>query len=210
MAIWRSRKGLAGVLATAALLLSIGLAGYFLDRVAPGEYILVETVGRLQTELVAGNYTDGHMCFDFPTYGVNERDRKVEMFVGKAPGSYRLAYGSGFFAGGLVSSGGASGLKFVDRLPFTAHEQVDTGNGSSTVSITITEGGEVLLQGELINGTLRLGPGHSWTSSYDVVKEYQNRGDGCCNGTTCWIRYIGSTTIKNYGVWKRSGLVSGS
>jgi hypothetical protein len=202
----RRNRGRLVAVAAAVILPCIGLATSYVYSVESDVYLLVDTVSQLHTELVAGNYTDGTLCFDFPTYEVNEKEKKVEMFIGKAPDHYRLAYGSGFFAGGLVSSGGASGLKFVDRLPFTTVEDIDGGNGSFAVKVTVTADRMVLLEGKPFNGTHGLEQGQSWRFSYDVVREHQNCGDGCCNGTTCLIRYVGSTEIRNYGVWKKSGM----
>lgn len=202
-----ARKHQMVLLAAAVVMLpSLGIATSYIHSVDTDVYLLVETVSDLRTGLIEGNYTGGHLCFDFPTYGVDDAQQKVDLFVGKPPGEYRLAYGSGQFAGGLVSSGGASGLRFIDRLPFRAEEEVDDGNGTFTVNVTVTENMEVLLEGRPFEGDFRLGTGKSWTSSYDTVKEHQNAGDGCCNGSVCKIEYIGKTTITNHGMWKKSGV----
>ena len=202
----RGNRSVLLVAAAAVMLPGLGIATSYIYSVDSDVYLLVDTVSDLRTELVEGNYTDGHMCFDFPTYEVNGGAHKVNLFIGKPPGHYSLAYGSGRFAGGLVSSGGASGLRFTDRLPFTTSEEVDGGNGSFLVRITVTEKMDVLLEGKPFSGAFRLEPGRSWTLSYDVVKEHQNGGDGCCNGSACKIEYIGKTTIKNHGIWKKAGV----
>jgi hypothetical protein len=170
------------------------------------EFLLVETVGELHTKLVEGNFTDGHICFDFPTYSVDTAGHRVHQFAGKPPEKYRIAYGSGFFAGGLVSSGGASGLGFIDDAPFRAEESVDDGNGTFTVDVTVNDDMDVILEGKPFDGPYKLAPGKSWTLSYDIVREHQNEGDGCCNGSICKIEYIGSTTITNHGMWRKSDL----
>ena len=193
-------------LIAAVMLPSLGIATSYIHSVDTDVFLLVETVGELRTELVEGNYTDGHMCIDFPTYGVDEAEHKVVLDVGRPPGHYRLAYGSGFSAGGLISSGGASGLRFIDGLPFSAEEQMDDGNGTFTVNVTVNEKMEVLLEGKPFDGAYRLGSGKSWTLSYDTVREHQNAGDGCCNGSICKIEYIGKTTITNHGMWKKSNV----
>ena len=196
-------------LIAAVMLPSMGIATSYIHSSDTDVFILVETVGDLRTTLVGGNYTDGHMCIDFPTYSVDEAGHKVHQFAGGPPGHYRLAYGSGFSAGGLVSSGGASGLRFIDRLPFTTEENVADGNTTFTVNVTVTEKLDVILEGKPFDGAFCLHPGTNWTFSYDTVKEHQNAGNGCCNGSVCKIEYRGWTTITNHGFWKKSNVEFG-
>jgi hypothetical protein len=205
-----SRRNVLASLMVAAVLPSLMVTAWCVHPIDMEGFLLVETVGELQTKLVEGNYTDGTICFDFPTYSVDAAGHRVHQFAGEPPEKYRLAYGSGFFAGGLVSTGGASGLKFVDELPFSAGERVDDGNGTFTVNIKVNGNMDVILEGKPFNGQFRLAPGKSWTLSYDIVREHQNEGDGCCNGSICKIEYIGSTTITNHGMWNKSAVEFGN
>jgi hypothetical protein len=150
-----------GVAVATLMVMCMGIAASYIHPVDSDVYLLVDTVSDLRTELVEGNYADGHVCFDFPTYHVNEDAHKVNLFTGTPPDHYSLAYGSGYSAGGLVSSGGASGLRFMDNLPFTTSEEVDGGNETFTINITVTEKMKVLLEGKPFNGTFRLEPGRS-------------------------------------------------
>jgi hypothetical protein len=193
-------------LIAAVMLPSLGISTSYIHYVGSDVFLFVETVGDMRTTLVEGNYTGGHICFDFPTYSVDEASEKVHQFAGSLPGHYRLAYGSGFFAGGLVSSGGASGLVFIDELPFTAREDVSDGNTTFTVKVTVTERLEVLLEGGPFDVAFRLDAGTQWKLPYDTVKEHQNAGDGCSEGSVCKIGYTGKTTITNHGFWARSNV----
>jgi len=193
-------------LIAAVMLPSLGIATSYIHFIDSDVFLFVETVGDLRTTLIEGNYTGGHISFDFPTYSVDEPGQKIHQFAGSHPGHYRLAYGSGFFAGGLVSSGGASGLVFIDKLPFTTEEFIGDGNATLTVKVTVTERLEVLLEGGPFDVAFRLDPGTQWKLPYDTVKEHQNAGDGCSEGSVCKIGYTGKTTITNHGFWTRSNV----
>jgi len=188
---------------------SMYLAGWNVHPVGLDGFLLVETVSELHTGLVEGNYSGGTICFDFPTYDVDLAAHKVHEYLQKPPREYRAAYGSGFFAGGLVSSGGASGLRFIDKLPFKTTESLSDGNGTFSVNVTIDANLDVILEGKPFEAPYKLAPGKAWTLSYDVLRDFQNPGDGCCNGSFCKIENVGHATITNHGVWKKSDVVFG-
>ncbi|UCH89908.1 MAG: hypothetical protein JSV49_04495, partial [Thermoplasmata archaeon] len=158
-------------------------------------FLLVEWISYHYTELISGNYTDGHTCFDFPMYFIDEENKTIDVWWDLSQDNFILAYGSGMFADGLVDSGGATGLNFFNILPFNKIKKVFMGNNSFNVSLTITENFEVY-----INDSDLLESGDSIMYTYDYNYEYQNHN----SNETCIIRHYGVTVIKNYGIWKKS------
>ncbi len=160
-------------------------------------YLLVETILYSGTELISGNYTDGTLCIDFPTYSIDEENKTVHHYMGSKQENFKLVYGSGELAGGIMRTGGATGLIYVNELPFKRIEHISQGDSYFNVSITVTENLAVY-----INESYLLSPGSSVNYTYDFEREYQNQLSG--SNETCIIRYSGTTRITNYGIWKKS------
>ena len=180
-----------------------GVCGYLIYYFFwPGnEFLLVETERRWHSELVEGNYTDGHLCFDFPMYSIDEKNQKIEDWGNTKKVNFKVVYGSGSFGGGLIDSGGASGLDYINELPFQTEENVKYANSYFSINISIKKDYRVF-----INEIEQIKPGERKIFSYDIIKKYTNQyldeQDGT-NNTTCLIRYTSNTTVKNYGFWKK-------
>ena len=165
-------------------------------------FLLVETERVWHTELVEGNYTDGHCCFDFPMYSIDEDNKTIYDRGNTKNNSFKVAYGSGSFGNGLIDSGGASGLQYINELPFNKRERVRFADTYFFINITIKDDYQVF-----INETELLKPGESKIYTYDIVKEYTNHfveGDDDVMNSICVIRYTSNTTVKNYGHWKKA------
>ncbi|MDI6916705.1 MAG: hypothetical protein QMC80_02785 [Thermoplasmatales archaeon] len=165
-------------------------------------YLLVETIAHTGTALVSGNYTDGTLCIDFPTYSIDEGNKTLHHYMGSEQENFKLVYGSGELAGGIMKTGGATGLTYINDLPFFKTEKISMGNTYFNITITITENFEVY-----INDTYLLSPGTSINYTYDFEDVYQNRNS---SNETCVIRYSGNTRITNYGIWKKSMIEFGN
>ena len=188
------------------LFLFVSILSYFIYVfIIDDNFLLVETERRWSTELISGNYTDGHMCFDFPMYSIDENNRKIDDWGNKRQTNYKLVFGSASFGGGLKDSGGASGLDYIKEFPFYEEERVPIGESYFMINITITENLKVF-----INDSLEIKQGKSKIYSYDFIAEYTNKGYNNelenQSNQTCMIRYRGSTTVKNYGFWKKSDI----
>lgn len=166
-------------------------------------FLLVETKREWDTELIEGNYTDGHICFDFPMYSIDGENKIVDDWGNAKKDSFKVAYGSGNFGSGLMDSGGASGLEYVDELPFHNRERVKYADTYFFINISITKDCKLF-----INDTELL-PGESKVYSYDIIMEYTNRfvdEENNVNNSTCLIKYKSNTTVKNYGQWKKASV----
>jgi hypothetical protein len=106
----------------------IGLVVFFIYQEYNSEYLFVETEHHWRTELVSGNYTDGHECFDFPHYSVDEKNHIIDDWENEKHSDFKVIYGSGNFGSGLIDSGGASRLKYLKELPFNVKERIPFGN----------------------------------------------------------------------------------
>lgn len=200
----RSRSKFIIIFIIIVLILIFSIFGYllYLFIAVDDDFLLVETERRWYTELISGNYTDGHMCFDFPMYSIDENNRKIEDRENTKQTGYKLVYGSASFGGGLKDSGGASGLNYINDFPFLTEERVPVGESYFIINITITGNLKVF-----INDSFEIKQGESKIYSYDFIAEYENKGirDEIIdpNNQTCMIRYRGNTTVKNYGIWKK-------
>ena len=167
-------------------------------------FLLVETERVWHTELASGNYTGSHMCFDFPTYQMDQEGRKLEDWGNSKRSSFKLAYCSGSMAGGLLESGGASGVDYIDHLPFEVGESIPFGASRFKVNVTVDEDLNVLL-----DRTEKLLRGETRHFDYDLVVEHPYQDMETGENRTCMVRYVQNTTITNYGIWKLSEIEFG-
>jgi hypothetical protein len=190
------------VAAALVLLIAIsvtgGIGAYLMIR-ENASFLLVETDRTWHTELVSGNYTDGEMCFDFPTYYIDRDRHRLEDWGNDRQSGFDLVYGSSSSAGGIMESGGASGLEYIRSLPFTEEEWIPWGQSEFFINVTVTEGLDVF-----VNGTIPLERGNSIRYDYDRILIYHNHeaGDNDTANSTCRIRYVQNSTLTNFGLWK--------
>ena len=161
------------------------------------DFLFVEKVSYHNTELVSGNYTDGHVCVDWPWYWINEENETLSAWMNLS-NETRLIYGFGTHFNGLMQSGGSNDLEVVETLPTSFITRVKVEGNNFNVTILIDENDQVLL-----NGTELLLPGESVRYSYDYKNEYINHVDG----ESCTVRYFGYTQIMNFGYWSKSNYI---
>ncbi len=194
----RSRRAISiAVVLTVMAFVLTGTVIYLLVK-ANTRFLLVETDRQWRTELVYGNFTGGHMCFDFPTYYLDKEERKLEDWRGPKQTGFKLAYCSSSAAGGLLDSGGASGVDYIEDLPFNEEEYVPFGESRFFINVTVDKDLNVF-----VNRTERLNRGESKRFHFDMVLDHKYQNDMGEN-MSCMVRFLQNTTVTNHGIWKLS------
>lgn len=154
---------------------------------AEGKYVFVNIWNNKHGEIIEGNRDAfGFEYIDFPTYTFSDGRLGI---LNSPPDNFFMVVGEGASLSGDAGSGAASGVSFVDSIPYNWDNNVVTSLSlDGTISLTYGEMNLTLAHGENFENVT------TWT---------ENK---LWNGELCVMRYTNTFTIVNYGIQNKDNI----